>query len=82
MNEIELKVEEYTPENADYSFTTEIITKIVKAQDTATIKAITKFCREYGYFPNILIEEQVEEILRLGIAEYERRQLEEGNSNE
>lgn len=59
-----------------YSYTQKIITEIVSKQDEATINVIQKYCVENGYIPNIIEKEKLELILKLGIAEYERRKLE------
>ena len=53
-----------------------IITQIIKEQDEATIKVIERYCEEKDIIPNIIGEDKLELVLRLGIAELNKRNLE------
>ena len=69
-------------ENFIYSTTYKIHTQIVNKQDEATLKAIYRYCNENNIIPNIIDEDKLKLILRLGIDEYNKRQLEEKIKNE
>ena len=56
-----------------YSYTHKMITQIVSKQNEATIKAIQRYCEENDAYPNIIDEDKLNIILKLGIAEYNKR---------
>lgn len=62
-------------DNGDYiyKYTQEMITQIVSNQDKETLKAIKRYCEENNIIPNIIEKEKLDLILRLGIAEYNKR---------
>ena len=65
-------------DNSNYTFsaTHKIITEIVSKEDKATIKAIERYCEENNIIPNIIEKERLDLVLRLGIAELNKRDLE------
>ena len=66
----------YMPEcdmSGAYTITQSIIAKVADAQECACIEAIRIWAREKGYDDVILMDEaKLEEIIRLGSAEYDR----------
>lgn len=56
-----------------YEYTQKMITQIVSNQDKATLKAIERYCEENNIIPNIIEKEKLDLILKLGIAEYNKR---------
>lgn len=73
------KIEEQN-ENYIYSSSHKVITEIVKQQDEATIKAIHRYCEENNIIPNIIEEEKLELVLRLGIQALAEREQKENNN--
>lgn len=65
-------------DNSNYIFSTthKIITKIVSKENEATMKAIERYCEENNIIPNIIEKERLDLVLRLGIAELNKRDLE------
>lgn len=65
-------------DNSNYIFSTthKIITEIVSKEDKATMKAIEIYCEENNIIPNIIEKERLDLVLRLGIAELNKRDLE------
>ena len=65
-------------DNSNYIFSTthKIITEIVSKEDKATMKAIERYCEENNIIPNIIEKERLDLVLRLGIAELNKRDLE------
>ncbi len=65
-------------DNSNYIFSTthKIITEIVSKEDKETMKAIEKYCEENNIIPNIIEKEKLDLVLRLGIAELNKRDLE------
>ena len=59
-----------------YNATYKIHTQIVNKQDEATLKTIYRYCEENNVFPNIIDEDKLKLILKLGIQEYNKRNLE------
>ena len=56
-----------------YEYTQKMITQVVSNQDKATLKAIERYCEENNIIPNIIEKEKLDLILKLGIAEYDKR---------
>lgn len=56
-----------------YEYTQEIYTQIINFQNEQTIKAIKEYCEKNDIIPNLINEEILEEVLKLGIAEYQKR---------
>lgn len=56
-----------------YEYTQKMITQVVSNQDKATLKAIERYCEENNIIPNIIEKEKLDLILKLGIAEYNKR---------
>ncbi len=65
-------------DNSNYIFSTthKIITEIVSKENEATMKAIERYCEENNIIPNIIEKERLDLVLRLGIAELNKRDLE------
>jgi hypothetical protein len=66
-------------ENCIFSYTEKMITEIISKHDKETLKAIERYCEENNVIPNIIEKEKLDLVLKLGIAEYNRRLLEKGN---
>lgn len=64
-------------ENVIVSYTQKMITEIISKNNKETLKVIEKYCEENNIIPNIIEKEKLDLILRLGIAEYNKRKLEE-----
>jgi hypothetical protein len=60
-------------ENCIVSYTEKMITEIVSKHDKETLKAIERYCEENNIIPNIIEKEKLDLVLRLGIAEYNKR---------
>lgn len=56
-----------------YEYTQKMITQVVSNQDKETLKAIERYCEENKIIPNIIEKEKLDLILKLGIAEYNKR---------
>ena len=70
-----LKIEK-DENNFIYSATQKMTTAIVDMQNKETLKAIETYCRENNIIPNLIDKNKLDLILKLGIAEYQRRNLE------
>lgn len=66
-------------ENCIFSYTEKMITEIISKHDKETLKAIERYCEENNVIPNIIEKEKLDLVLKLGIAEYNRRLLEKEN---
>lgn len=64
-------------ENCIVSYTEKMITEIISKHDKETLKAIERYCEENNIIPNIIEKEKLDLVLRLGIAEYNKRFFEE-----
>lgn len=67
----------FDEKNSMFSYTEKMITEIVSKHDKETLKAIERYCEENNIIPNIIEKEKLDLVLRLGIAEYNKRFLEE-----
>lgn len=65
--------------NCKFSYTEKMITEIISKHDKETLKAIERYCEENNIIPNIIEKEKLDLVLKLGIAEYNRRLLEKEN---
>lgn len=63
-------------ENWIASYSGKMIIEIVSNQEKETLKAIERYCKENNIIPNIIEKEKLDLILKLGIAEYNKRFLE------
>ena len=72
-----MKDEIIKDDNSNYIFSTthKIITEIVSKEDKETMKAIEKYCEENNIIPNIIEKEKLDLVLRLGIAELNKRRI-------
>ena len=75
MNGFKIDVDEI-PDNFIYQCNQKVITQIIKDQDEATFKAIQRYCEENDIIPNIISEDKLKLVLQLGIAELNKRDLE------
>ena len=64
-------------ENCIVSYTEKMIAEIISKHDKETLKAIERYCEENNIIPNIIEKEKLDLVLRLGIAEYNKRFFEE-----
>ena len=60
-----------------YKTTQKMITQIVNTQDQETIKAIKRYCEENNIIPNLIDEDKLKLVLKLGIDELNKRELKE-----
>lgn len=67
---------DYDENNCIATYTEKMITEIVSRKDKETLKAIERYCEENNIIPNIIEKEKLDLVLKLGIAEYNRRFLE------
>ena len=58
-----------------YETTQKVITEIVNEQEKATLKAIYRYCEENNVFPNIIDEDKLKIVLKLGVEEAIKRDL-------
>lgn len=63
-------------ENCIISYKEKKITEIVSKHDKETLRAIEKYCTENNIIPNIIEKEKLDLVLKLGIAEYNKKFLE------
>lgn len=63
----------YDKENCVATYTEKMITEIVSKHDKETFKAIERYCEENNVIPNIIEKEKLDLVLKLGIAEYNKR---------
>ena len=71
---MKFEVDEFNNEYI-YSATQKICMAIAKSLDEETIKMIRKYCEEKGIIPNIIEEEKLELVLKLGIQALKEREL-------
>jgi hypothetical protein len=64
-------------ENYIVSYVGKMITEIVSENDKETLKAIERYCEENNIIPNIIEKETLDLVLKLGIAEYNKKFFEE-----
>lgn len=65
----------FNEENCTVSYAKKMITEIVNIQKKKTLEAIEKYCEENNIIPNIIEKEKLDLVLKLGIAEYNKRFL-------
>ena len=70
---------DYDKVNCVATYAEKMITEIVSKHDKETLKAIERYCNENNIIPNIIEKEKLDLVLKLGIAEYNRRLLEKEN---
>lgn len=64
-------------ENYIVSYVAKMITEIVSENDKETLKAIERYCEENNIISNIIEKEKLDLVLKLGIAEYNKKFSEE-----
>ena len=74
MNGFKIDIDEI-PDNYVYQCNQKIITQIIKDNDGITFKAIQRYCEENNIIPNIIEKEKLDLVLKLGIAEYNKKIL-------
>lgn len=62
-------------ENIIYTQTYKMHTQIIKEQEKQSYFAIKQYCEENGIIPNLIDEEKLKEVIRLGIAELSKREI-------
>ena len=67
----------FDEENCIASYTEKMITKIVSVQAKEILRAIERYCEENNVIPNIIEKEKLDLVLKLGIAEYNKKFLKE-----
>lgn len=75
MNDFKINVDE-VDDNFIYSASHRIYTQIVKDTDEATYKAIQRYCEENNIIPNLIDKNKLDLVLKLGINELNKRDLE------
>lgn len=75
MNGFKIDIDEM-PDNYVYQCTPKIITQISKDIDEITFKAIQRYCEENNIIQNKISEDKLKLVLQLGIAELNKRNLE------
>lgn len=71
-----------TEDSIIYSTTQKIFTKVFDMQEKETLKAIEEYCEENNIIPNLIDKEKLDLVLRLGIQELQKRELDKENNNE
>lgn len=66
----------FDEENCIASYTGKMITEIVSVQNKETLRVIKEYCIKNNIIPNIIEKEKLDLVLKLGIAEYNKRFLE------
>ena len=51
-----------------YTYTSKIVTQIISEQEKLTMEVINDYCKKNNYIPNLISEENLKEVLELGIA--------------
>lgn len=64
-----------TEDSVIYSTTQKMFTKILDTQEKESFKVIEQYCEENNIIPNLIDKEQLDLVLRLGIAELNKRYL-------
>lgn len=64
-----------TKDSIIYSTTQKIFTKVFDMQEKETLKAIEEYCEENNIIPNLIDKEKLDLVLRLGIQELQKREL-------
>ena len=59
-----------------------MFTQVINKQDKETLKAIEKYCEENDIIPNLIDKDKLDLVLKLGINELNKRELENGRSDE
>ena len=72
---------DYDGKSCIATYTEKMITKIVSSKDEETLKVIERYCEENNIIPNIIEKEKLDLVLRLGIAEYNKKFLGRINKN-
>lgn len=64
------------------TYTQKMFTQVINKQDKETLKAIEKYCEENDIIPNLIDKDKLDLVLKLGINELNKRELENGRSDE
>lgn len=65
-----------------FEYSSKFITQIVDKENKATLEAILKYCEKNNIIPNLIDKEKLDLVLRLGIQELQKRELDKENNNE
>lgn len=58
-----------------FEYSSKFITQIIDKENKATLEAILKYCEENNIIPNLIDKEKLDLVLRLGIQELQKREL-------
>lgn len=64
-----------------FEYSSKFITQIVDKENKATLEAILKYCEENNIIPNLIDKEKLDLVLRLGIQELQKRELQKRKLN-
>ena len=71
-----------TKDSVIYSTTQKMFTKVFDMQEKVTLKAIEEYCEKNNIIPNLIDKEKLDLVLRLGIQELQKRELDKESNNE
>ena len=74
MNLDKLYVDSY--DNTVFQYTEKFITHIIDMENKETLKTILQYCEENNIIPNLIDKNRLDLVLKLGIAELNKRDLE------
>ena len=64
-----------------FEYSSKFITQIIDKENKATLEAILKYCEENNIIPNLIDKEKLDLVLRLGIQELQKRELDKRRKN-
>ena len=71
-----------TKDSIIYSATQKMFTKVFDMQEKETLKVIEEYCEKNNIIPNLIDKEKLDLVLRLGIQELQKTELDKVNNNE
>lgn len=74
MNLDKIYVDSY--DNTVFQYTEKFITHIIDMENKEALKTILQYCEENNIIPNLIDKNRLDLVLRLGIAELNKRDLE------
>lgn len=74
MNLDEIYVDSY--DNTVFQYTEKIITHIIDMENKEALKTILQYCEENNIIPNLIDKNRLDLVLKLGINELNKRDLE------
>lgn len=79
MNLDKIYVDSY--DNAVFEYTEKFITHIINMENKEVLKTILQYCEENNIIPNLIDKNRLDLVLKLGINELNKRDLESKGSN-